>query len=122
MTVPIADADILMKKLHEISDIIAHEVTSWTPKHVDIHITHIEGTKKYALEQLLKLENVDKEYVMAAGDANNDLPLFAVAAYKVAMGNATQRLKDAADYVTDTVENDGLAKAIEEKLQLRVDN
>jgi len=118
MTVSKEDTKAIMQKLAHIPDITAHEVISWTQDHIDIHITHKDATKKHALEELLKLEKVSKENVMVVGDANNDLPLFAVAGYKVAMGNGSDQLKVAADYITDSVEEDGLAKAIEKKLSL----
>jgi HAD superfamily hydrolase (TIGR01484 family) len=118
MAVSKEDTKIIMKELEKIPNIVAHEVKSWTPGHIDIHITHNEATKKHALLILLKLDYVDKQNVMAIGDGNNDLPLFEIAGYKVAMGNAMYRLKKAADYITDSVEDDGLAKAIEEKLSL----
>src|SRR6185437_6847206 len=116
MTVSKKDTKIIVQKLAQIPDISTHEVISWTPDHLDIHITHKDATKKHALEELLKLENLAKENIMAVGDANNDLPLFEVAGFKVAMGNGSDRLKEAADYITDSVEEDGLAKAIEKKL------
>lgn len=118
MSVTNEDAKDIMQKLAHIPDITAHEVVSWTPDHIDIHITHKDATKKHALEELLRIENVDKKDVMVVGDANNDLPLFEVAGYRVAMGNGSDRLKKAADYVAESVENDGLAKAIEEKLSI----
>lgn len=118
MTVTKKDAKNIMQKLAQIPDIITHEVISWAPDHIDIHITHKEATKKHALQELLNIENIDKEYLMVVGDANNDLPLFEVAAIKVAMKNGSDQLKEAADYVTDSVENDGLAKAIEKELSL----
>lgn len=118
MTVSKKDAYIIVQELKKIPQIAIHEVNSWTPNHIDIHITHIEATKKHALEVLLKLENINKQYLMAVGDGNNDLPLFEIAGYKVAMGNAMDELKDHADYVTAPVEEDGLAKIIEEKLSL----
>lgn len=118
MTVTNEDAKNIMQKLAYIQDITAHEVVSWTPNHIDIHITHKDATKRHALEELLRIENIDKKNVMVVGDANNDLPLFEVAGYRVAMGNGSDRLKKAADYVTDSVENDGLAKAIEKELSL----
>ena len=118
MAVSNEDAKIIMQKLALIPDITAHEVISWTPDHIDIHITHKDATKKHALQELLTIEQVDKENVMVVGDADNDLPLFEVAGYKVAMGNGSDRLKKAADHVTESVENDGLAIAIEKELSL----
>ena len=49
---------------------------------------------------------------MAVGDTENDLSIVEAAHIGVAMGNATDQLKEHADYITDTNENDGVAKAI----------
>ena len=51
---------------------------------------------------------------MTFGDQNNDLSMIEWAGKGVAMGNAITDLKNVADYVTDTNENDGIAQALEE--------
>ncbi len=51
--------------------------------------------------------------VMTLGDEDNDLSMIRAAGYGVAMGNADERIRRAAAYVTDTNQNDGLARAIE---------
>ena len=73
-----------------------------------------DGTKAEALTVLTDIYNVKPENVMALGDNYNDLYMLAWAGTGVAMGNADQRLKDLADYVTDTNVNAGVAKAIYE--------
>jgi Cof subfamily protein (haloacid dehalogenase superfamily) len=49
---------------------------------------------------------------MAIGDALNDLEMLNFAGIAVAMGNAKDEVKAAADYVTDSIESDGWAKAM----------
>ena len=49
---------------------------------------------------------------MTIGDQNNDQTMIDMAGYGVAMGNAVQEIKDSASYITDTNDNDGVAKAI----------
>jgi hydroxymethylpyrimidine pyrophosphatase-like HAD family hydrolase len=56
---------------------------------------------------------VPVEQTLAIGDGTNDLPLFKSAFVKVAMGNATEELKAAADFVVGTLEEDGFAEAME---------
>ena len=53
---------------------------------------------------------------MAIGDSNNDYPMLQYAGIGVAMGNASERIKSVAQFVTDDNENDGVAKAIEKVL------
>ncbi len=110
------DADLLVKGINEIADVVAHTVPSWTPGHRDIHITHKLATKQHALEILLDMISVQKDATMAVGDSNNDLPLFRIAGFKVAMGNASDELKGEADFITSSVDEDGLAQVIEQRI------
>ena len=106
------DVAKIEKALLEIKGIAFASVVSWESG-VDIHVTHQFGTKKHALEKLLEIEKIDRSTLMVVGDGNNDLPLFANAGFKVAMGNAGEQLKAAADVVAPSVNDDGLAWAIE---------
>lgn len=56
------------------------------------------------------------EEVIAFGDAENDIPMLRAAGLGVAMGNAQQAVKDAADYVTLSNNDDGIAAALENLL------
>jgi len=76
-------------------------------------IGHSESTKGHALKFLYNHWNIKKEEVLAIGDQNNDIELLSAGGVKVAMGNATEELKAVADYVTDTINNDGFVKAVE---------
>lgn len=107
------DVEQIQNKLHEIDGIISHLAGSWTENRYDIHITHQLATKQHALEKLLDILKIGKKDAIGVGDNDNDLPLFASVGYKIAMGNATENLKAKADYITSTVEEDGLAEAIE---------
>jgi hydroxymethylpyrimidine pyrophosphatase-like HAD family hydrolase len=52
------------------------------------------------------------ENVMAIGDAPNDMEMLEFAGVSIAMGNAKQEVKDVADFVTKTVDQDGWAFAM----------
>lgn len=73
--------------------------------------------KANAIEHLLKYLNADISDTIAFGDARVDIPMLEYCAYGVAMGNGGAEIKEAADYITDDVENDGLWKAFK-KLSL----
>lgn len=106
-------ADSLIEQLHEIPNITVSPVLSWGGKGVDIHITNKIATKEHAVEELLKIIKVEKENVVGIGDADNDVHLFKSVGYKIAMGNATDKLKSLADEIVDSVDNDGLAEVIQ---------
>ena len=52
------------------------------------------------------------ENVLAIGDAPNDMEMLEFAGVSIAMGNAKQEVKDVADYVTQSVDQHGWAKAM----------
>ncbi len=66
------------------------------------------------MAELLKILGVKTDNVMAVGDGGNDLPLFELSGFKVAMGNAGPELKAKSNAVTLPVEEDGLARALEQ--------
>lgn len=78
----------------------------------NLEYTKAGVTKGVALQKLADILNVPIEETMAVGDTENDLSIVQAAHIGVAMGNATDQLKAHADYITDTNENDGVAKAI----------
>lgn len=80
--------------------------------HKHLQITHIQATKQYAVYEVLKKLNIDRNHTFGIGDGHNDIPLLLACRVKVAMGNADARLKSIADYTTYTLENDGFSHAI----------
>lgn len=69
-------------------------------------------TKGNAVKMLAEKLNIKKEEVMCIGDSGNDLSMLKEAGLSVVMGNASDNIKKYADFVTDTNENSGVAKAI----------
>jgi len=71
-------------------------------------------SKGTSLNQLIQLLGIKREEVIAMGDSYNDLEMIEFAGLGVAMGNSPEDIKAAANYVTDTNMNDGVAKVVEE--------
>lgn len=69
-------------------------------------------SKGLAICVICAVLGVDAKDTIAFGDSNNDLSMFDVVHTKVAMGNSSSGLLKAADYVTDTLENEGIPKAL----------
>jgi hydroxymethylpyrimidine pyrophosphatase-like HAD family hydrolase len=70
-------------------------------------------SKGNGILKFAEIYKVKKEDCIAIGDDMNDLTMFDACGYNVAMGNAIKPLKERADFVTDTNENDGVAKFLE---------
>lgn len=85
--------------------------TRWHPYFTDI-IAKGES-KSTGIDCVLRHEGINLNESMAFGDGGNDVDMLRHVAYGVAMGNACDEVKTVADYVTDTVDNDGILKALQ---------
>ena len=79
-------------------------------------ITNKDVSKGVAIEKVLKHLNISKENSIGFGDHINDYDLFNAVGFKVAMGNANEKLKEKADYVTLTNDENGVADFINKYL------
>jgi Cof subfamily protein (haloacid dehalogenase superfamily) len=70
-------------------------------------------TKGSAILTLLKHLNISPDNAIAIGDSYNDVEMFDVCGTTVAMGNAIEAIKVAADIVVGTVEEGGVAQALD---------
>ena len=70
-------------------------------------------SKKTALLWLMDSLGIDSEELMCCGDAPNDIAMVELAGIGVAVANAWGGLKDHADYITASNDDDGVALAIE---------
>ena len=73
--------------------------------------------KAFGLEKLAQKLNIQPSEIAAIGDAANDIEMLEYAGLAVAMGNASEEVKAIADIVTDTNENNGVIKAIDQLIQ-----
>jgi HAD superfamily hydrolase (TIGR01484 family) len=114
MEVTPSDCEQILAELNKVPGISASALLSWTGRGLDIHISHREATKEHAVGEALKMMGVLKEEAIGVGDNDNDVHLFNAVGLRVAMGNATDKLKALADKVIESVDDDGLAKLIEQ--------
>lgn len=82
----------------------------WFPAFFDMNPEGI--TKAEGISQVISRLGISRDEVMAFGDGGNDIEMLEFAGIGVAMGNATEPLKACADYVTLTVDNDGISHAL----------
>lgn len=89
-----------------------HIVKTTSKKGMGVDINDGGAGKHAALLEYSKLTNLDHSEILGVGDSYNDYPLLSACGVKVAMGNAPQELKDIADFVVGTQENDGIVDVI----------
>ena len=82
----------------------------WHPAFTDI--TAQGADKGEGLLAMARYQGLDPQYTMAFGDGGNDTTMIRKAGIGVAMGNAIDELKKEADFVTTTVDEDGIQYAL----------
>lgn len=78
-----------------------------------LEFTHPKANKGEGIFAIAQGLGIKKEEIMAFGDNFNDIELLGAAGIAVAMGNAREELKEKADYITGTNDQDGVAEGIE---------
>ena len=80
-------------------------------------VLHAEGDKAHALMRLEAIEGVDRAHTTVFGDSHNDIGLFAAAGRKIAVANAIDELKAAADIVLPwTNDEDAVARFLKKEI------
>lgn len=98
-------------KEKELLKVMPHCIASrWYPTFCDI--SPLGGTKQLGIDKFLEYYGLDLSETMAFGDGGNDMAMLDHVAVAVAMGNANEKLKAMADYVTASVDDDGIMKAL----------
>jgi hypothetical protein len=87
------------------------ESARWYPAFTDI--TAKGNTKQQGIDVIIKHFGLKLEDTISFGDGGNDVSMLRHAAVGVAMGNAADDVKQHADYVTSSVDEDGIRRALE---------
>ena len=78
-----------------------------------LHITDKRVNKGTSLKYLCERNGINMENVMAIGDSQNDEDFLREVGYKIAVGNADEKLKEISTYTCEKFYGDGVAEAIE---------
>lgn len=87
------------------------KAVSWHPFGIDILPKH--SGKMRGILTYLEKSGIQKEEIMAFGDAENDMDMLEYAGVGIAMGNGDERVKAVADFVTKDIDDDGIAYALQ---------
>lgn len=91
-------------------------------KTVFCDIANIDSNKGIAVKKMLEILDIKKEETIAIDDDNNDLSMFEQVGYKVAMGNAIDIVKEKADEITLSNDEDGVAVFLDKMLKEMEEN
>ena len=94
-----------------IMSVLPHcEATRWNPLFADV--VPRGSSKAVGIDKIIEYYGISLHETMAFGDGGNDMAMLCHAGIGVAMGNAGDEVKEAADYVTDSVDDDGVMNAL----------
>lgn len=114
------DYDLLARCEQELIGEVGARATVARSQLYYLDITHPLANKGTAIMALTRLMAVSLAEIAVLGDGRNDIAMFAVSGFSIAMGNASAEVKAAATSVTASNEEEGFAKAIEQFVLPRI--
>ncbi|MFD0714768.1 Cof-type HAD-IIB family hydrolase [Paenibacillus sp. GCM10027626] len=109
----IDDPDKLDRIAEQLAPVIGDRVHITKSKPHYLEFMHKEGTKGHAIQFMASHIGCTMDQVIAIGDSWNDHEMIEVAGLGVAMDNALPKLKDIANYVTRSNNDEGVRHVIE---------
>lgn len=91
---------------------ISEHINYFTSNPLFMELVDKKCSKALALEKLSASLGIKREEIIAIGDGYNDLPMIEYAGLGIAMANAAEEIRNAADAVTLSNDEDGVAAAI----------
>jgi hydroxymethylpyrimidine pyrophosphatase-like HAD family hydrolase len=107
------DAPLLAAAESELQHMLGDTANAKRSQTYYLDVTHREANKGNAVRLLAAAQGVAVEEVAVLGDMVNDVPMFQVAGFSIAMGNATDEVKALASAVTSGNDGDGWAEAVD---------
>jgi hypothetical protein len=109
----IDEREKLDEVLKEIRKFVNDDINVFYSKTNFLEFTNKNATKGYALKFLADKWGIDRSEIIAIGDNLNDETMIEYAGLGVAVGNAVDEMKNLADYVSPSNEEDGVAHVLE---------
>ena len=95
----------------EVLEMLPHcRLPRWHPQFSDL--VHMDNSKAVGIENVLSHFGIDRTECIAFGDGGNDIEMLEYCGIGVAMGNADDTVKSHADYVTTSVDDEGIEQAL----------
>jgi Cof subfamily protein (haloacid dehalogenase superfamily) len=110
MTAPPAEAEVYVKLLQEK---YGEYLSIYRSEPFFIEIMPKNVDKAASLDRMLKTVGLTRENTICVGDGFNDMTMIQYAAVGVAMANAQEEVKKAADFITKSNDEDGIVTVID---------
>lgn len=105
--------DDIFNNLSTITSVSVQKIISRFDGKIEILVSHTESTKQHGILKVAEILGIETHDIIGVGDGYNDFPLLMACGLKIAMGNAVPELKEIADYIAPSVEEDGVVDVIE---------
>lgn len=109
----IDEPEILEEAVKKIPNVLYDKYTVVRSEPYFLEFLNKKSNKGEGVKILAEYLGIRQQDVICIGDAGNDIHMIKFAGLGVAMGNAFDEVKEAADYITLTNEEDGVARVIE---------
>ena len=106
------DKELIKEIEQKLIDLHGKNLNIYKSQATYLEVMSPDASKAKAITLIIDKYGINKNEIIAIGDNYNDKGMIEFAGTGVAMGNAPEEIKLIADYVTDTNNNDGVAKAL----------
>lgn len=107
------DHDRIVRCAKDVHEKFGHQVSAALSQPYYLDVTHPAANKGAVVDELVKRCGIAAEEIAAIGDMANDIAMFEKGGFAIAMGNADDEVKGAADAVTADCDSEGFAEAVE---------
>lgn len=107
------DLDLVERCEKDAQDALGAGASAARSQPYYLDVTHPDANKGTVVTTLSKLLSISAKEIATIGDMPNDVLMFRASGLSIAMGNANPDVQAQADFVTDSYEDEGFAKAIE---------
>ena len=107
------DHALIARCVADVHEKFGHKVSAALSQPYYLDVTHPSANKGAVVEELARRLGIPAEEIATIGDGSNDVSMFEKGGYAIAMGNADDEVKAAADAVTADCDSEGFAEAVE---------
>ena len=105
--------DRILRCAQAVRDRFGRRVSAALSQPYYLDVTHPDANKGGVVDELVRRLRIPAEEVATIGDMANDVAMFEKGGFAIAMGNADDEVKGAADAVTSDCDSEGFAEAVD---------